>query len=83
MKHNSDIEKQLAVEKIHCQAEQSRLSPEQYKLDLIGRGKLRTNDSVKLGSSVLCPEPAEEHFGILDNLRLLRKINQRDPESAF
>ena len=36
---------------------------------------------MELGSSALCPEPIEECLDIVGNLRLLPKLNERDPET--
>ncbi len=79
----AEIEKQLAVEKLRYQTEQTKLSLQQYKLDLIKSGQLVTDGSVELESSSFLPERSEECFDVLGNLRLLPKFNERDPETFF
>ncbi len=79
----AEIEKQLAADKLRYQTEQTKLSLQQYRFDLIKSGKPVTDVSGELESSSFLPEYSEECFDVLGNLRLLPKFNERDPETFF
>lgn len=83
MKHDAEIEKQLAVEKLRFQAELAKVALEQYKLDLIKSGKLRSDSSVGRESFSSCPVLTDERFDVSGNLQLLPKFCEKDPETFF
>lgn len=64
----------MEVEKLGYQNEQTKLSLQQYKLDLIRSGRLKGDCSVELETPSVGAESAEKYFDILGNLHLLSKI---------
>ncbi|XP_036974481.1 uncharacterized protein LOC119030758 [Acanthopagrus latus] len=77
VKQRTEIEKQIAIEKMPCEMEQAKLSLQRSRLELIRSGKM-------VDESVLSP-PSEssECFDVLGNLRLLPKFNEKEPEAFF
>ena len=73
------LDAQYAMEKMKYDSEQAKIQLEQNRLDLIRDGKISA--AVQVSS-----EPAEKSegsFDICNNLRLVPKFSERDPEAFF
>ena len=79
MKQKTEIEKQIATEKMRCEMEQAKLFLQKSRLELIKSGKM-VDESV---DGLSPPPESPECFDVLGNLRLLPKFNTRDLTGHF
>ena len=79
VKQRTEIEKQIAIEKMHCEMEQAKLSLQKSRLELIKSGEM-VDESV---DGLLPPPESPDGFDVLGNLRLLPKFNEKEPEAFF
>lgn len=80
-KVNATIEKDLAVEKLRQQTEQTRLDLE-HQLEVIREGKSTSRPGVHL-ELASDPQQLSSDFDVLGNLRLVPKFSESDPDSFF
>ncbi|XP_030294105.1 uncharacterized protein LOC115594274 [Sparus aurata] len=79
----AEMDKQIAVEKLRYQTEQTKLSLEQSRLELLKGGSSVAGVSGEQESSSVHPGGGGDGFDVLGNLRLLPKFNEKDPETFF
>ena len=72
-KQRTKIEKQIAIEKMHCEMEQAKLS--------LRRGKMVAMTDVSFDVGMSPPLESPDCFDVLGNLSLLPRFNRKEREA--
>lgn len=84
LKHQDEVEKQLALEKMKCEMEQARITLELKILGLIRDGRLSLDAAQWLGENRLSSgDCSSSHLDLVGNFRLIPRFNERDPEMFY
>ncbi len=74
------FEKEVEIETIKHKTERAKLDVQQYQLELVKEGKLSDVSRVDSGK---VPDVRASQFDLVNNLRLLPKFNETDPDTFF